>query len=287
MVEAILIAGPTASGKTKLAIDLAREHRAAIVNADSMQVYADLRIITARPGPEEENRAPHHLFGHVDGAVRYSTGQWLRDVAALLPRLGRPVIFVGGTGLYFQALLGGLSPVPPVPGEVVRAVERRLAREGLAALQDELRFKDPELVASLPALDAQRLVRALSVHQATGRPLSAWRKQAAPPLVNPDAARRLVVLPGREVLYERINARVGKMLQDGALEEVRRLLARGLSPALPVMKAIGVAELGAHLDGKIGLEEARDQMAMHTRRYAKRQMTWIRNRMAEWERVVP
>lgn len=285
MFEAILIAGPTASGKTKLGISLARQHGGVIVNADSMQVYQDLRVLTARPSVEEEAEAPHHLFGHVDGARRYSTGEWLRDVKALMAELPRPIIFLGGTGLYFDALLGGLSPIPPVAEDIVAALEAQLLDEGLEALQDELREVDTPLCDSLPALDAQRVIRALSVYQATGKPLSEWQKEAAPPLIDLEKSRRMVIAPEREALYARINQRVEKMLDEGALDEVEALLARGLNPALPVMKAIGVSELSAYLKGEMSLEAAKDLMAMNTRRYAKRQMTWIRGRMGDWERV--
>ena len=284
VTDAFLIAGATASGKTKHGIALAKAHGASIINTDSMQVYDGLQIISARPDADELAQAPHHLFGHVCPSIRYSTGQWLRDVTALLKELPKPWIFLGGTGLYFEALMGGLSSVPEVPQEIVDGLEARLSLEGLEVLRAELRAADPELCASLPVLDAQRTVRGLSVLAATGKPLSYW--QSLPPLapvIDVAKAQKLVLLPEREVLYGRINARVDKMLEQGALNEVEAFLERNLDPSLPAMRAIGVKELGGYLKGDLSLEDAKAQMAMHTRRYAKRQMTWIRNRMGEWE----
>ncbi|HZQ12278.1 MAG TPA: tRNA (adenosine(37)-N6)-dimethylallyltransferase MiaA [Pseudolabrys sp.] len=283
--RAVLIAGPTASGKSALALRLAEKIGAAIVNADSMQVYRDLAIITARPLPEEEARVPHRLYGHVDAAVNYSTGQWLRDVGEVLAglsRAGRPAILVGGTGLYFKALTAGLAAVPPIPAALRQQVRARLTAEGAPALHAELMRLDPATARRITVNDRSRISRALEVVQATGRPLSDWHREGLPPLIDAGRAAKVFVTCERGELMRRIETRFATMLKAGALEEVRALAARRLDPSLPAMKAHGVPWLIRHLKGEIGLEEAVAGAVMDTRRYAKRQLTWFRNQMPDW-----
>jgi tRNA dimethylallyltransferase len=283
--SAVLIAGPTASGKSALALALAGTIGGTIINADSMQVYRDLALITARPTPEEEARVPHRLYGHVDAAVNYSTGQWLRDVAAVLDEVkaqGRVPIFVGGTGLYFKALTTGLAAVPAVPAEVRERVRARLQSDGIAALYGELLQRDPAGAHRLMPNDRSRIARALEVLEATGRPLSDWHRDGLPPLIDAAKAAKVFLTVEREALVARIEARFAAMLKAGAVEEVRALAARNLDPLLPAMKAHGVPWIIRHLGGELSLEEAAAGAIMDTRRYAKRQHTWFRNQMKDW-----
>src|SRR5271169_4403546 len=287
---AILIAGPTASGKSGLALRLAEKLGGTIVNADSMQVYRDLRVITARPSSDEEARVPHVLYRHVDAAESYSVGRWRHDVAEALKEIaaqGRVPILVGGTGLYFKALLSGLAAVPPIPAEIRSQVRGRLAREGAAALHSELAGLDPVTAGRLMVNDRSRISRALEVVLATGRSLSDWHHEGMPALVDPARAAKIFLTCERKQLVARIEARFAAMLRAGALEEVRRLAARRLDPLLPAMKAHGVPWLIRHLNGEISLDEAAAGAVMDTRRYAKRQVTWFRNQMPGWTWVGP
>jgi tRNA dimethylallyltransferase len=285
----VLIAGPTASGKSRLALELAARHGGIVINADSMQVYAELRVLTARPSPADEAAVPHRLYGHVPAGERYSVGRWLDDMAGVLAeasREGRLPIVVGGTGLYFKALTEGLAAVPAIPAEVRAAV--RAASEGVETqyLHARLAAVDPEDAAAIRPGDRARILRALDVITATGRPLAEWQRVAAvPPLVDPADAQRVLLDPDRAELYRRIGERSGRMLEEGALEEVAALAALGLDPELPAMKAIGVRELMALQAGVLSREEALTAIAAETRRYAKRQMTWFRNKMADWPRL--
>jgi tRNA dimethylallyltransferase len=283
--DAILIAGPTASGKSALALRLAEKLGGVIVNADSMQVYRDLRIITARPTPEDEARVPHRLYGHVDAAVNYSTGQWLRDVAPVFVEAkadGRVAVLVGGTGLYFKALTSGLAAVPPIPADIREQVRARIRTEGAPALHAELMQRDPATGQRITVNDRSRISRALEVVEATGRPLSDWHRDGLPPLLAPERAAKVFVNCERKELVARIEARFAAMLEAGALEEVRALARRQLDPSLPAMKAHGVPWLIRHLKGEISLEEAAAGAVMDTRRYAKRQLTWFRIQMKDW-----
>jgi tRNA dimethylallyltransferase len=287
--RAVLIAGPTASGKSALALALAERIGGTIVNADSMQVYGDLRTITARPTVPEEARVPHRLYGHVDAATNYSVGQYLADARAALDhcrRSGRAAIFVGGTGLYFKALTAGLAAVPPIPADIRDSVRARLAAHGAPALHAELARLDPAAAARLSANDRTRVARALEVVEATGRPLAGWQTQGLPALIGADAPR-VFIAPDRAALYARIDARFSAMIAAGALDEVRLLAARRLDPLLPAMKAHGVPWLIRHLAGEITLEEAADHARLDTRHYAKRQFTWFRHQLGDWPRIAP
>lgn len=284
-VRAVLIAGPTASGKSALALELAEHFGGVVVNADSMQVYRDLRIITARPTPEEEVRTTHRLYGFVDAAENYSVGRWCRDVEEALKEArsqGRMPILVGGTGLYFKALTTGLAAVPPIPADIRAEVRSRLQREGSPALHVELARLDPATAKRVTINDRSRISRALEVVLATGRPLSDWHFEGLPPLIDSKRVAKVFISCERKELVHRIERRFAAMLKSGALEEVRRLAARGLDPSLPAMKAHGVPWLIRHLDGEISLEEALAGAVMDTRRYAKRQLTWFRNQMQDW-----
>jgi len=286
----ILLAGPTSSGKSALALRLAQTHGGVIINADSMQVYRDLRIITARPTPAEEATVPHWLYGHVDAAENYSVGRWCVDAAATLAeaeRAGQPPILVGGTGLYFKALTQGLAAVPPVPAEVRAVVRTRLKDEGIAPLYEELRQHDPDTASRLMPTDRSRITRALEVVLATGRSLTDWHRDGMKPVVDATRAVKIFLKVEREELYRRINARFDAMLAAGALEEVRALAARGLHPTLPAMKAHGVPWLIRHLNGEISLDEAAEGGKRDTRRYTKRQGTWFRHQLPDWNWVTP
>jgi tRNA dimethylallyltransferase len=280
--RAILIAGPTASGKSALALELARRIGGAIVNADSMQVYRDLRILTARPTPQEESLAPHRLFGHVDAAVNYSVGRYLADLAATLADLERdgatPVI-VGGTGMYFKAALYGLSDIPAVPEEVRARVRAAAQGKSPQALHAELAALDPETAAGLRPTDPQRILRALEIFAATGRPLVSFQGPRGAPLLDAEGCPAFFLAPERRTLYARIDDRFQRMIESGALEEVAALRDRRLDPALPAMRAHGAPHLIAHLDGRQSLDQAILLGQRDTRHYAKRQFTFARRQL--------
>jgi tRNA dimethylallyltransferase len=283
--SAILIAGPTASGKSAAALALAERLGSTVINADSMQVYRELAVLTARPTREDEARAPHRLYGTVPAGEAYSVGRWLEDAARAIEEAtsgGRVPILVGGTGLYFKALLEGLAPVPDIPREIRAAWRERAEALGAEGLYRELAARDPAMASRLKPSDAQRLVRALEVIDATGISLGEWQGGNASPLLPAEAVAKLVIAPEREALYAAIDARFDAMFAAGALEEVRALAALGLDPGLPAMRAHGVRELAAHLGGACSLEEAVVKAKTETRRYAKRQMTWLRRFMQDW-----
>jgi tRNA dimethylallyltransferase len=288
--KAVLIAGPTASGKSALALELAQKTGGVVINADSMQVYRDLRVITARPTPEEEAKVSHRLYGHVDAAVNFSAGHWVADAAAVLAEVraqNRLPIFVGGSGLYFKALTRGLSAVPPIPPEIRQGVRARLERDGVEALHAELAQRDPATAERLKPRDRTRIARALEVVEATGRSLTDWHREGLPPLLPPGQFSALFLAPDRDQLYARIDARYDAMLAAGALEEVAALAARHLDPLLPAMKAHGVPVLIRHLKGEITREQAAAIGRADTRHYAKRQFTWFRHQLPEFEWVKP
>lgn len=288
--KAVLIAGPTASGKSALALELALVTGGVVINADSMQVYHDLRVITARPTGADEALVPHRLYGHVDAAVNFSAGAWVSDAAKVLEDSaseGRLPIFVGGTGLYFKALTAGLSVVPPIPVEVRDDVRARLERNGVEALHEELARRDPRAAERLNLRDRTRIARALEVIEATGRSLLDWHREGQPPLLPRDSFRAVFLAPERDELYARIDARFDAMLGAGALREIERLAARRLDPLLPAMKAHGVPALIRHLRGELNLEEAASIGRADTRHYAKRQFTWFRHQLPEFEWVRP
>jgi tRNA dimethylallyltransferase len=278
----IIIAGPTASGKTALALDMAAAFNGTVINADSMQVYRELRILTARPGDDEEARAPHKLFGVLPASEVCSVGRWLTLATAEIEtawKEGRLPLIVGGTGMYIKALTEGLAAIPEIPDAVNEEVRALYDSLGGEAFKEALAKLDADAARRLPAGDSQRLTRAMAVVRATGKPLAQWQgEQGQGPAV---AARFLTIalVPGREDLYAACEARFKAMLEGGAIDEVQALLALGLDASLPAMKALGVPELGRHVNGEISLDEAADAAKQATRNFAKRQLTWLRNQV--------
>ncbi|MER9163261.1 tRNA (adenosine(37)-N6)-dimethylallyltransferase MiaA [Mesorhizobium sp. M0715] len=289
--NAILIAGPTASGKSALALDLAERRGGVIVNTDSMQGYSVLDVLTARPEAADLARAPHFLYGHVHPATPYSTGAWLRDVRKLIDDgtfSERPVNFVGGTGLYFRALAEGISEMPDIPQRVRDRWRYELKEQGAVKLHSLLLREDSAAAMMLKPTDSQRIVRALEVLDASGRSILEWQAERGQPLIDRESARFLVIEPDRAALVARIDKRFDQMLDKGALDEVKRLAALGLDPELPAMKAIGVRELQAAMAGEIGFPEAIERAKIATRQYSKRQTTWFRHQLGpEWLRLRP
>ena len=282
--RAVLIAGPTASGKSALALALAEAEGGVIVNSDAMQVYDTVRVVTARPSVEDEARAEHRLYGTVPASSRFSTGQWLSAAKGVIEATEAPLFFVGGTGLYFDALINGFADVPAVPADITLAVQQEIqALDGagrLALLQRE----DPATAARLKVADPQRVIRALAVKRATGRMLSSFQDEPQAGLLGDFAVERMVLDPDRDVLRGRIARRFAAMFESGAVAEVEALRELRLDPSLPVMKAIGVPEIGAWLDGAMDEGEAIRLATIATQQYAKRQRTWFRNRMGDWPR---
>jgi tRNA dimethylallyltransferase len=284
----LIVAGPTASGKSALALAIAREFDGAIINADSMQVYRELAILTARPGAAELAAAPHHLYGVLPASERCSAGRW-REMALKAMALAadgnkaKLAIVTGGTGLYLRSLQQGLSPMPDIPVEVRKQGAARLAEIGAPALHEELAAADPETAERLNPGDSQRVLRAWSVLLATGRPLADWQRQEQPGASGPSLS--FVLMPARLQLYAAIDGRFRRMVELGAIEEARNFRALGLDPSLPAMKAVGVRELGRVLDGEITLEAAIAAAQQESRHYAKRQITWLRHQMPPSETI--
>jgi tRNA dimethylallyltransferase len=284
----ILIAGPTASGKSALALALAKRFNGVIINADSMQVYRELRILTARPTVEDLALAPHKLYGFVPASDAYSTGRYMMDVGGALQEArasGQRPIIIGGTGLYFKALLEGLSPIPEIPGDVRQLWRDMQAREGAYALWTVLMHDDPEMALRLQPNDGQRIVRALEVFHATGKSLAEWQRTPGEPTLDAAQAIKLVMMPSREDLRARADVRFDQMLSNGALTEAEALAVLNLDPALPAMRAIGVAPLVAAVRGELSLDLATERAKAETRQYVKRQSTWLNKNMIAWNNV--
>ena len=281
--DAILIAGPTASGKSAAALALAERIGGVIINADSMQVYAEPRILTARPPDEEMARVPHLLYGHVSVREAYSAGRYQADAVQALEQaraLGRTPVFVGGTGMYFDVLTKGIANIPAVPSDIRARAEARRKGIGAEAFHAELSERDPESAARVRVSDTQRTLRAYEVFEATGKPLSHWQRQVGTPLLSGLKLARFVIAPPRDQLYARIDARFDRMVEQGAMAEAVRIAA--LSPAPSAAKILGLRELMAAHRGDMSLEEAMAAAKTASRQYAKRQLTWFRNRMADW-----
>ncbi len=278
----LVIAGPTASGKSALALDIAETFRGTVINADSMQIYRDLRIITARPERQDEARVPHRLYGVLDASEICSAARW-RDLALAeveaCRRAGSLPILCGGTGLYLKALMEGLSPTPDIPEEIRADIRHRCDAQGPESLHAELAGMDPVMAARLHPTDSQRVCRALEVVLATGRSLADWQAEPGDGPPGHLDFVTIAILPPRDILYDGINRRFAAMVEGGALDEVRNLLARKLDPRLPAMKALGVPELAAYLEGAVSLDAAVESAATKSRRYAKRQMTWLKRQI--------
>jgi tRNA dimethylallyltransferase len=290
LYSAILIAGPTASGKSALALRLADRLGGAILNTDSMQVYRDLRVLTARPSSEDEARVPHFLFGTIDGATNFSVGQYLAaagEAISAARAADRMPIFTGGTGLYFKALLHGLSDIPAVPANVRAQMREEAAGLSPAQLHARLAARDPQTAARLRPSDPQRILRALEVFAATGQPLASFQGSRAKPLLDAQQCLCLFIAPPRAALHAATNQRFDTMLAAGALDEVDALRQRKLDPVLPVMRAHGVPHLIAYLEGRIPLEEAARLGKRDTRAYVKRQFTFARHQLAEFLWLAP
>jgi len=289
-IRAILIAGPTASGKSAVALELARQTGSVVVNADSMQVYGDLRVLSARPSAVDEASADHKLYGHVDGAENFSVGRWLADFAKLmagLERAGRLAIVVGGTGMYFKAATQGLSDIPRVPEDVRARV--RAGAEGVspAELHARLAARDPATAARLRPTDPQRILRALEVLEATGQPLATFQGARAAPLLGQGSWRGFFLAPERDAVRAAIDGRFVTMIEAGALDEAARLATRNLDPALPIMRAHGAPALMAHLRGEMTLDGAIARGQADTRAYAKRQFTFARHQLPDFRWIAP
>lgn len=282
--KAVLIAGPTASGKSALAMDIAEALDGVVVNADSQQVYREWRVLTARPSEADETRLPHRLYGHIPLDAAYSVGHWLRDLEGVLSEPRVPVI-VGGTGLYFKGLTEGLAPIPEVPPEDRAEAEEDLDRLGLEGLVAALQQEDPGTAANIDLSNPRRVLRAWEVLRSSGTGLATWQAETPPPRLALSDVMAIVLEPPREWLYARCDARFDQMILDGALDEVRAVMAHDMPAAAPGLRALGAPELMAHLQGEVPLYEAIETAKMETRRYAKRQSTWMRNQMGSWHRI--
>jgi len=286
MNQVVCIAGPTASGKSALAIELAKSLGGEVINADALQVYADLRVLSARPSASEEAQVPHHLFGHIDSSVRYSVGAWLRDVQPVILDVlarGRVPIVTGGTGLYFKALTEGLAQVP-VPNDAGKAQAAQVLSTGIGALRERAERLDPAAAARVLGDDPQRLLRIVEVALGTDKPLSVWQAQTKA-VIPRGYWRGLVLLPDRDALYGRINARFDGMARSGGYDEARSMAARNLDPMLPAMKAIGLRELMAIEAGAVSEADGLEAAKRETRRFAKRQYTWFRGQAPDWPKA--
>ncbi len=287
--DAILIAGPTASGKSGLAIELAKKWDGTIINTDSMQVYPLLRVITARPSDDDLAKVPHLLYGHASLDRAYSVAQWVNDAKKALDdvrAVGRTPIFVGGTGLYFKALTQGLADIPLVPAEIRNKWRQKMEVYGVAALFKELQKIDPIAANALKTNDKQRILRALEVKDATGRSIIEYQSTSSPPILALPLIEKILFVPDRGKLHSRIEKRFDTMLENGAIEEVKALQKHKVSKDHPVMKAIGVPQLTKYLQKVVTLDEARERCKIATRQYAKRQSTWFRNQLVySWAEI--
>jgi len=284
----ILIAGPTASGKSGFAMRLAEALNGTIINADSMQVYRELRILTARPGPEDEAKLPHLLYGTVGGGEGYSAGRYAQDAGRAIAQAqaaGRRPIIVGGTGLYFKTLVEGLSPIPPIPDDVRTHWRRAAQEQGAEILHERLALRDAEMATRLARTDTQRVVRALEVLDATGVSLAEWQRRPREPVLDFNEVVPLLVTVEREELVRRIDHRFEQMMREGGLEEVLQLKGAALASDAPILAALGVRPLLRHLEGELSYADAVAAGQLETRQYAKRQVTWSRSNMIAWIRI--
>ena len=292
MKQALFIAGPTASGKSALSLRLAKDLNGVIINADSMQVYDGLRIVTACPSEEDEAAAPHRLYRFLDPAETCSAAFWAEKAYEEIKKArnkGQMPIVIGGTGMYFKVLLQGIAKIPDIDPEIRKTVREECEKRGSAHLHAELLQYDPDAHARLFPGDSQRISRAVEVFRSTGKALSEWQKESEPGLMQAEDEAgkilKLIINPDRENLYDRCNRRFDLMLEAGALDEVAALIKRKLDPSLPAMRALGVPSLISILSGEVEKDAAIEDAKMQTRRFAKRQLTWFRNQFSAWERI--
>ncbi len=283
----ILIAGPTASGKSALALRLAALFDGCIINADALQVYDCWSVLSACPDDEEQAQAPHHLYAHIGKHTPYSAGHWLRDVAGVLKTTQKRPIIIGGTGLYFAALTKGLAEIPPIPSEIRALGDDRRLTQGKDGFLPDLQAEDPQTLANLDQNNPARLQRAWEVLRTTGKGMAHWQAQTPPPLVAPESAVKITLTSDRDWLAERIERRFDLMMDMGALDEVRAYIADGWDPTLPSAQAIGARELVAYLNDELDLNTAISRAKTQTLQYAKRQRTWFRSKMADWHQIDP
>lgn len=281
----ILIAGPTASGKSALALRLAALWDGCIINADALQVYDCWSVLSACPDATEQAQAPHHLYAHIGKHTPYSAGHWVRDVADVLSTTNKRPIIIGGTGLYFMALTKGLAAIPEIPADIRQQGDALRLVDGTASFIADLQTKDPNTLQTLDQNNPARLQRAWEVLQTTGKGLSRWHAETPPPLVDPAQASKIVLTSDRDWLANRIEQRFDMMIDAGALDEVRDYIADGWDQTLPSAQAIGARELVAYLNDELPLETAIEQAKAQSRQYAKRQRTWFRSKMAEWQQI--
>lgn len=281
----ILLHGPTASGKSALAVNVAKQNDAVIINADSMQVYRDIPIVSAQPTADERQDVEHHLYGHIDASTHYSVAAWLDEVIPLIHQIRsehRTPLLVGGTGMYIKALVEGISPIPDIPLNIRHEARELYESVGASAFHQLLAEKDPEIANRLPEGDTQRMLRAYEVALHTGSPLSHWQKQPSVPHFDRQAFQGYFLHPERQAIYDRCNERFLEMINNGLIEEVQQLYSRDLPPTLPAMKAHGVSEIIHHLNGAMTRDEAITHAQTQTRRYVKRQLTWQRNQFPDF-----
>lgn len=286
MLSTIIILGPTASGKSALAVEIARKINAEIINMDSMQVYKDLPILSAAPTLQEQGGIKHHLFLHIDAAHAYSTGQYIQEAKEKIDEVntnGKCAVLVGGTGLYAHALTKGMVETPPVPPEI-RAATRKLVETDRYGQYNRLKKVDKEAASRIEGNDTVRIARALEVYDATGRTISDWHKEEQPPILKAGTWQGFGLMPPREAVYAKIEARFNAMVTNGGLDEIRALYARNLPDDLPAMKALGVPNLIEFFEHKISRDGAIARAITQTRQYAKRQYTWLNNRAADWDK---
>ena len=277
----ILIAGPTASGKSSLALKLAVECNGVIINADALQVYECYSILTARPNDRDIHQVDHHLYGHIPNIEGYSVGVWLNEIKALLDSLTKTPIIVGGTGLYFKSLTEGLAYIPPTEPKIREQIQAEFEEHGLAFIQNKLKHVDPDIIVTIDIQNPRRVMRALEVFEQTGRTLSSWQADTPAPLIESENCQRIVIMPDVETTNKRITDRFSSMMDTGAVAEVRAQMP--FDPKLPANKALGALQIAAYLDGELSKEAAIEQSVILTRQYAKRQRSWFRSNMKGWE----
>ena len=287
MKPIICIAGPTASGKSAWAIQIAKSFSGEIINTDALQVYSELNIISARPSKSEMISAPHHLFGHVDSNFRYSVGNWISEVESLIIDIlarGKSPILTGGTGLYFRSLIEGIAKIPIIPSDIILETNKFQEQNGVEGLRNLAEKLDPKAASRVLGKDPHRLMRIINVYKATNKPISFWQENTKP-VVPRIFCHCAVLLPERQKLYDAINNRFDLMMKKGLLNEAESIFTKNIDPSLPIMKAIGLREFFPYFSGDISLDEAVHLAKRNSRRFAKRQFTWFRGQLKNWNEI--